>query len=90
MRPISHGNNFPNPFARTTTIPFTLAESMHVRITVHDVLGRETAVLTDQVWGAGPQEISFDGSQLPAGAYFYRLEADGLGTVLARPLTLVR
>ena len=88
--PVALGGNFPNPFAQTTTIPFSLVEAQHVRVTVHDVLGREAAVLTDQVWAAGAHELDFDGTDLPAGAYFYRLEADGLGTVLARSFTIVR
>lgn len=84
------GASYPNPFAGSTTIPFALAESAHVRLVVLDVLGREAAVLTDQVWGAGAHEVRFDGSQLPSGAYFYRLEAEGLGTSDTRPFTLVR
>jgi choice-of-anchor B domain-containing protein len=84
------GASYPNPFVTATTIPFTLAERAHVRLVVLDVLGREAAVLTDGVWGAGTHEVRFDGSQLPAGAYFYRLEAGGLGASATRPLTLLR
>lgn len=82
--------NYPNPFAGTTRIPFSLPSTTHVRVTVHDVLGRELAVLTDQAWPAGTHELVFDGSPLPAGAYFYRLEADGLGSAVTHPFTLVR
>ena len=87
---VTLGRNYPNPFAGTTTIPFALAASAHVRITVHDVLGREIAVVTDQTWPSGAHDVAFDGRSLPAGAYFYRLEADGLGAAVTHPFTLVR
>jgi hypothetical protein len=66
--------NYPNPHSSRTEIPFTLRESMPVRLSVRDALGRETAILRDAVLGAGRHVEVFDASTVPAGFYFYRLE----------------
>jgi hypothetical protein len=42
---------------------------------VYDLLGREVAVLVDEKQAPGIYEVRFDGSGLPSGAYFYRIEA---------------
>jgi hypothetical protein len=45
-----------------------------VRLVVYDVLGREVAVLVNERKAPGSYEVRFDGSSLPSGVYFYRLE----------------
>jgi choice-of-anchor B domain-containing protein len=81
---------YPNPTTGALTVPFLLADDARVRIALFDVLGREVAVLTDEFRNAGPHSISFDGSNLSAGAYFYRLEVEGAGSPQTRSLTIVR
>jgi choice-of-anchor B domain-containing protein len=81
---------YPNPTTGALTVPFLLAEDARVRIVLFDVLGREVAVLTDAFRNAGPHSVRFDGSNLPSGAYFYRLEADGAGPPQTRSLTILR
>lgn len=66
--------NFPNPFNPSTQIVYTLAESMHVRLTVFDMLGREVQVLMDGVQPEGRNVTTFEASNLPSGLYLYRLE----------------
>ena len=70
---ISLSQNFPNPFNPTTQIEFALSESVPVRISVFDVLGREVALLVDDVLGAGHHSASFDARQMSSGTYLYRL-----------------
>lgn len=82
------GVSYPNPTTGTTTVPFSLREAAHVRLTVYDVLGREVAVLADEPMEAGDHTVLFDGSNLPNGAYFTRL--DVVGSAQTRPLTLLR
>ncbi|MEX0747265.1 MAG: T9SS type A sorting domain-containing protein [Rhodothermales bacterium] len=64
-------------------IPFEMVGQGHVRISVHDLLGREIAVLVDGVRGPGPHEVEFDVGGLSTGIYFYRMVAFG-GTVTRR------
>ncbi len=65
--------NYPNPFNPTTSITFALPQNSTVQLTVHDLLGREVAVLTDAVWSAGAHTVRFDAAHLPSGTYLYRL-----------------
>ena len=66
--------NYPNPFNPATTIKFDVPDPVQVNIKIYDLLGRE-------VWSykefktAGRYSVSFDGSNLASGIYFYRIEA---------------
>ena len=46
-----------------------------VKIAVFDLLGREVAVLVNEQKQPGTYEVTFDGSGMPSGVYFYRLQA---------------
>lgn len=67
--------NYPNPFNPATTIAFALAEAATVRLNVYDIAGRWVATLASGVRDAGMHSVAFDGANLSAGVYFYRLEA---------------
>jgi len=66
--------NYPNPFNPVTKIKYQLPLRSEVRLTVYDILGREIKVLVNQEKPAGTYEVQFDGSDLPSGVYFYRME----------------
>lgn len=66
--------NAPNPFNPVTTIAFEMQELDQARLTVHDLSGREVAVLVDGMMESGPHRVSFDGSRLTSGVYFYTLQ----------------
>ena len=68
---------FPNPTAGDARIAFTVARAGAVKLKVYDVLGREVAALVDETLAPGSYSATFDGASLPAGAYLYRLQADG-------------
>lgn len=76
------GRNHPNPFDGATTIPYQLAERVHVRLAVFDLLGREVAVLEDRERGAGTHQVLFDADALPAGIYFVRMETESQAVTL--------
>ena len=55
---------------------------------VFDLLGREAAVLVNEKKAPGRYEVTFDGSGLASGVYFYRLQANGFAAT--RKLLLLR
>ena len=69
--------NYPNPFNPSTKITYTLKSSSIVRLSVYDLLGRETAVLVnDERKAAGKYEVTFNSTNVSSGIYFYRLQTD--------------
>jgi hypothetical protein len=46
-----------------------------VTLKVFDVLGREVSTLVDEVGQPGVYKVQWDGSGMPSGIYFYRLQA---------------
>ncbi|MBU1936969.1 T9SS type A sorting domain-containing protein, partial [bacterium] len=69
--------NHPNPFNNTTTISFALSEPRQILLEVFDIQGRLIATLVDSPMTAGVHEVSFNGSELSSGIYFYRIETPG-------------
>jgi hypothetical protein len=70
---ISFMNAHPSPFNPSTTIFYSLPQASKVRLSVFDAQGRTVAVLVEGWREAGTHEVTFDGSQLSSGLYFYRL-----------------
>ncbi|HMB90993.1 MAG TPA: T9SS type A sorting domain-containing protein, partial [Rhodothermales bacterium] len=64
---------YPNPFSTVTTLAFTLSAAMPVRLAVHDVMGREVAVLLDEHRAGGYQATTFQADGLPSGIYLVTL-----------------
>lgn len=70
--------NYPNPFNPVTKINYELRVTNYVSIIVYDILGNKVSSLINYKQIAGSYEIEFDGSNLPSGVYFYRMEvSDG-------------
>lgn len=65
--------NFPNPFNPTTTIHFALPERTATTIVLFDVLGQTVQTLLSEELDAGYHHITFDGTHLPSGIYFYQI-----------------
>ncbi len=80
--------NYPNPFNPVTTIEFALPQRSHVRLSVFDALGREVALLVDELHDGGTHHVAFVADGLPSGVYFARLEAEGV--VQTGALTLLK
>ena len=76
-------DNYPNPFNPVTTILFHIPLSRGVSegrgvltsLVVYDLLGREVKTLIKQNLQPGKYTVSFDGSNLASGVYFYRIES---------------
>ncbi|MEM1096106.1 MAG: CotH kinase family protein [Bacteroidota bacterium] len=64
----------PNPFTQTATLRFDLDESQPIRVTVHDVLGREVSRPFEGIADSGEdQTVVVDGSVFPPGVYLVRI-----------------
>jgi len=66
--------NYPNPFNPMTNIRFELPVSSFVSLRVFDILGREITILAGEELKPGSYSRVFDGTNLPSGIYFYRLQ----------------
>ncbi|MDO8469573.1 MAG: T9SS type A sorting domain-containing protein [bacterium] len=80
--------NYPNPFNPSTTIRFTVPVTGPVTLKVYDLVGREVAMLADEVMQAGAYERTFDASGLASGVYVYRLQSGG--NVATQRMTLMK
>jgi hypothetical protein len=68
--------NYPNPFNPTTTIKYGLPEPTKVKLTVHNMLGQQVAVLVNEKQDAGYHHVEFNGTNFTSGVYFYRIQSD--------------
>ncbi|MBE2256170.1 MAG: T9SS type A sorting domain-containing protein [Ignavibacteria bacterium] len=73
--------NYPNPFNPITNISYQIANEGFVTLKVFDLLGREITTLVNEVKTPGIFEVSFNGSNLSSGIYFYRLEVKSINGV---------
>ena len=69
-------SSYPNPFNATALIRFSLPKAGEVKLVVFDALGRQAAVLADEMRQAGSYSVAFDGRGLPSGIYFARIETN--------------
>lgn len=67
--------NYPNPFNPSTTIQFSIPEQANVKITLHDVLGRELDVLFNDVVNPGLHDVTLTADNLSSGVYLVRMNA---------------
>jgi len=66
--------NYPNPFNPLTSIAFRVPEEGSVKLQVFDMMGRSVSVLTEGRFSPGEYYLSFNGSDLSSGTYFYKIE----------------
>lgn len=67
--------SYPNPFNPSAKVRFSVPERSDVKLTLHDILGREIAVLFNDVMNSGTKEVEVDGSNLASGVYLVRMNA---------------
>ena len=81
--PVQHKlfQNYPNPFNPNTIIKFQIKDSRLVTLKVYDILGKEVATLVNEKQQPGTYEMTFDGSGLASGIYFYKLTAGDFSEV---------
>jgi len=69
--------NYPNPFNPSTTISYYLQKSGSVSLKVYNVLGSLVATVVNGYQPSGAKEVTFDGSNLASGIYYYTIETEG-------------
>lgn len=79
---------YPNPFNPSTNLRFELMAAGPVRLSVHDVLGREVGVLVRDVRSAGSHTVAWNADGLASGLYLIRLSTRSEDFI--RTVTLVR
>jgi len=84
--------NYPNPFNPSTEVRFTIGTqdlaSVHTRLAVYDILGRDVRILVDSSMPAGEHSIQFDAGNLSSGVYVLVLDTEGQR--LTRSITLIK
>ncbi len=73
--------NYPNPFNPTTTIQYAIPKAEHVTLKVYDEIGREVSTLVNENKEAGQYNVSFNGSNLASGIYYYRISAGSFNQI---------
>lgn len=82
--------NYPNPFNSNSEIRYEISDFRIVNLSVYDLLGREVAVLVNERKAPGSYEVTFDGSGLASGVYFYRIHAGDPSTGSGRSFVQTR
>lgn len=86
--------NSPNPFNPRTTIAFDMPSEQPVSLRVYDIAGRLVdTVLNEEQAATGRNEVVWqgrdeNGQEVPAGVYFYRLDAGAYSE--AKRMTMVK
>ena len=68
--------NYPNPINPFTKINYELEQDAKVELVVYNILGKEIKILINSFQKVGSYSIYFDGSNIPAGIYIYRLKTN--------------
>jgi hypothetical protein len=96
----SLGQNFPNPFNPSTTIPFKVKSSesgvgrtLRTTLVIYNVLGEGIRSLVDENLNSGTYQVVWDaksdrGEKVPSGVYFYRLKSGDVSET--RKMVLLR
>lgn len=73
--------NYPNPFNPATKINYSTPNTQHIVLRIYDINGKEVSTPVNQLQSAGRYEVTFDGSNLASGQYFYKIEAGNYSEV---------
>lgn len=80
--------NAPNPVRTTTSITFSVPESVPVRIELYNMLGQRVSTLVDDSYSRGTHKVTLNASTYSSGVYFYRIRAGDFSA--SRKMTIIR
>jgi len=79
----SLSQNYPNPFNPSTKINYEIPVDANVSLKLYDISGKEVFSLVNEFKSAGYHTVSFNGTGLSSGTYFYRITTfDGVKQVI--------
>ncbi|MCK5115290.1 MAG: T9SS type A sorting domain-containing protein [Candidatus Aegiribacteria sp.] len=83
LQPLSADPVYPNPFSSQVTVPFTIAETGLINISVFDLSGRQIHTITSEEFAAGAHTVSWEGTddsgnRVTSGIYFVRIWSNDL------------
>jgi len=67
--------SFPEPFTKSTTFSYKLPEPSQVTVRIFNSFGQPVAMPVKQAQSAGEHKVTWDSGDLPAGMYYYRVQA---------------
>jgi hypothetical protein len=67
--------NYPNPFNPITNIKYQIQKAEFVTLKIYDITGREIKTLVNEIKNPGSYIVTFNGSELASGVYFYRIQS---------------
>jgi hypothetical protein len=71
----SLGQNYPNPFSRSTEINYELTDGSNVTFEIMDLTGRKVMEVNKGMMPAGKHSLTLETTNLDPGVYFYTLKA---------------
>jgi hypothetical protein len=80
--------NYPNPFNPSTVISYDLSAVSNVRLGIYDLLGREIALLVNEIQNAGIHQAQWNAAGMASGIYFYRITTGSF--IATKKLMLLR
>ena len=88
--PVSYSINsaYPNPFNPSTTINYSVPVVSEVKLAVFDMLGREVAILTNEIKQAGNHTFEWNAIDMPSGFYFVTMTSNDFKTT--KKVTLIK
>ena len=84
----SLSQNYPNPFNPSTVINYSVPAASSVKLSIYSSDGKLVKELVNSVQEAGSYSVTFEGSSLSSGIYFYTISANGFSET--RKMILVK
>lgn len=81
--------NYPNPSNPVTKIDYDVPFDSYVNITVYDITGRTVKELVNSFKSADFYSVTFNGSDLSSGIYFYRITAKNDNETFSKTLKML-
>ena len=85
--------NHPNPFNPSTTIKFQLPVDANVKIELFNSIGQKVSEILNSDLSGGVHEVTFEGSKLSSGIYYYTMNAvgkDGMNFTSTKKMLLLK